>query len=179
MSNQTTLREAFAAGLTDPRTVSLSRVMFEAADTVVPAPTAPRWVEGPGETAVHEPGTVVARRNRKVGEVYVLVPAKRGMLDFRPGRAEQANKLGRDEITAITLAVATVPFPLGDGARIYERALAAVREGRLEEYGAVLPAQAADVPLWKLRAAVAERASRGMNAPWDTYLRIAVGEDEY
>ena len=173
-----TLREAYGRGLTDPRTISISHMMFEGRDAVVPEPSAPRWVEGPGETAVYEPGAIVARRNRKAGEVYVLIPAKRGMLGFRPGRAEQANKLGRDEIMAITLAVATVPFPLGDGARIYARALAAVREGRLEEYGAVNPAEAADVPLWKLRAAVAERASCGMNAPWDTYLRIAVGEEE-
>ena len=174
-----TLRDAYARGLTDPRTISISHMMFEGRDAVVPEPSTPRWVEGPGETAVHEPGTVVAKRHRKAGVVYVLTPAKRGMLDFRPGRAEQANKLGRDEITAITLAVATVPFPIGDGARIYARALAAVREGRLEECGAEIPAEAADVPLWKLRAAVAERASRGMNAPWDTYLRIAVGEEEY
>jgi hypothetical protein len=179
MPDRITLREAFARGLTDPRTVSLSRVMFDDPGVTVPAPTAPQWVEGPGETAIHEPGTVVARRSRKAGAVYVLTPAKHGMLDFRPGRAEQANKLGRDEITAITLAVATVPFPLGDGARVYARALAAVRENRLEEYGAEMPAEAADIPLWKLRAAVAEKASHGMNAPWDTYLRIAVGEEEY
>ena len=172
------LREAHARGLTDPRTVSISHLMFEGRDATCPEPTPPTWAEGPDETAVWSPGTVVAKRRRKAGTVYVLVAPEKSMLNFRPWQAERANKLGREEITAVVLCVAVKPFPLGTGAETYARALAAVREGRLAEYGAEMPKEADDLPLWRLRAAIAEKASRGVNAPWDTYLRIAVGEEE-
>ncbi len=83
------------------------------------------------------------------------------------GNAKKVNTLNMIECLAVIMCVRTVPFPCGDGERVYRKALefiptqtAMVEAGEKMGLGAV-------------RKALVEKAGSGCNAPTDSYIDIA------
>jgi len=81
------------------------------------------------------------------------------------GLDTQVNALDVHELLAVRTAVRSMPFPLGNGERVYRLALETVLENQDKIPSAL--------QLGHLRALVVKHAALGCNAPYDSYLQIA------
>jgi len=81
------------------------------------------------------------------------------------GNAENANKLNIVQIMAVMFAARKVPFPFGDGEKVYRECLKIVDEKKAEISD--------KVTLGALRQQIVGEGGSGCGAPHDTYLDIA------
>lgn len=88
------------------------------------------------------------------------------------GNAEQVNKLDLEEITAVLMSAISVPFPLGQGEKVYREILKSIREGT-SEAGKHNLATLKLAGIGTARKVLVIKAGEGCNAPHDSYLRIA------
>lgn len=99
------------------------------------------------------------------------------------GNYKLVNDLGLKEMMCVILCVKHAPFPLGGGERAYRRMLEIWDEGGIDmpdirsqeekDAGEGSPDDPPPAALGRLRKHLVAKAGGGMNAPHDSYLRIA------
>lgn len=94
------------------------------------------------------------------------------------GNAEQVNKLDLEEITAVLMSAISVPFPLGQGEKVYRGILKSIRE-ETSEAGKHNLATLKLAGIGTARKVLVIKAGEGCNAPHDSYLRIAAEVKEH